>query len=749
MIPINYSQIPPDLINATLASEDISFWENPGFDLRGLLRAAYLNLKRGEVVSGGSTITQQLVRAVVISPGKKASRTIIRKAREILMALHLTLTSSKKNILTAYLNQMYYGHLAYGVEAASQVYFNKSATQLSLAEAAFLAGIVASPQQYDPFIFPDKASERKNQVLSLMEKHKLVESERVKLAEKEKLDFKTSQFEIKAPHFVEYVDSEMENMGVVQPGVNVVTTLDYHLYSLALEIASQKVGQLKAKHDITNAALILLENESREVLVMLGGIDYFDNEIAGRVNLSLAPRQPGSALKPITYAAAFVKAETPASLIFDVPRVYLTKKGEGFTPHNYDGRYRGLVLAREALASSYNLPAVEMLSRISLESFLQTAHDLGITTLNQIDRYDLAITLGGGEVRLLDLTNAYASLARGGKFAPPNLIKKITSDSGRLLFESDKVEETLSLGEKSEQIAYLITDILSDSKARIPSFGEKNLLNLSRPAAVKTGTTTDWHDNWTVGYTSEYTVGVWVGNADNHPMRELTGVTGAAPIWHDFLEEFLKDKPRSEFIKPEGLLSLEVCRLDGRLPDGICDTREEIFIAGNEPKEKSRLYRKVRLDRRNRLLAGDDCPNNIVEEKLMIDYPAEVYSWALVNNLEVIPAEYSPLCQYQAGKEGNLWLEIISPLNGTVYENSSPTSVSEAVVFECRFSPQIRTVEWYLDDQLLSRSEKAPFSFNWQPISGRHSLYALGLSNGAGKIESNRVKFEVVNFHGE
>jgi penicillin-binding protein 1C len=750
-IPITLDQVPQDLIKATLASEDPSFWQNPGFDPKGLLRAFYLNLKKGRVVAGGSTITQQLVRSVVISPGKRPPQTILRKIREILMAVRLTLNSSKEEILGAYLNQMYYGHLAYGVEAAAQVYFGKSVSQISLAEAAFLAGLVASPDGYNPFSFPEKARERRNQILDLMVKYDLVDQGRADRAKDEKLQFKSNRFEIKAPHFVEYVIDQVKKMSLeTGGGVNVLTTLDYHLYQLASEIARQKVEKLRDKHHLNNSALVLLDNQSREILVMLGGVDYFDDEIAGQVNMALAKRQPGSALKPFTYATAFIKGETPASLIFDVPQLYETAKGEGFTPHNCDGRYRGLVLAREALASSYNLPAVEMLSRVGIEAFLETTRHLGMTTLTQIDRYDLAITLGGGEVKLLELTNAYASLARKGKFAPPVSIKKITDDQGQVLFEEKPEEEKSVLGENSQQVAYLITDILSDQKARIPGFGEKNALNLSRPAAVKTGTTTDWHDNWTIGYTPGYTLGVWVGNADNQPMREITGVTGAAPIWHDFFEEFLKDKLLINFRQPDGLVKIKICKLDGFLPDGLCDPKEEIFIKESEPKAVSQLHQKIKVDRRSGLLAGPGCSPYFIEEKIMVDYPAEVFSWAIKNGLELIPDQYSPLCPKELpGKDNHPWLEIISPLTGVVFESTPLVLSEETVVFEVRFSSDVVAVEWFLNDQLLARVKKPPFSYDWRPILGSHDLFAYGFEKGGGKTRSNDVKFEVAEFYGD
>lgn len=747
-IPVTYAKLPKYLIDAAIASEDVSFWTNPGVDIKAIARSAFINIKERRIVSGASTITQQLARASVISPQQLPSRSIIRKVREILIALRLTATYSKKEILTMYFNQMYFGNLAYGAQAASSIYFDKDVSQLSLAESAFLVGLLSSPERRNPFTNLKEANAKQAQVLDLMVKDKFISKEKAEDAKQEELALVKKKSDIKAAHFVHYILQEIDTLGIKNDkGINVYTTLDYPTFTLSEHIAKLWVDRLKNQHNLSNASLVLIKNDSGEILTMLGGIDYFDATNSGQVNMATALRQPGSALKPVTYAASFMQDYTPATLIYDVKKVYKTKKGEGFTPNNYDGRYHGLVLAREALASSLNLPAVEMLNRVGIKNFLTVARNLGITTFTQEDRYDLSLTLGGGEVKLLELTNVFASFARAGIYKTPFAIQKIETDNGRVLYEHKDKEGIQVLGQNGKQVAYLISNILSDPKARIPGFGEKNPLVLSHPAAVKTGTTTDWHDNWTVGYTVNYTVGVWVGNNDNHPMRDITGVVGAAPIWNQFFEEFLKGKPKEQFVRPDRIKEAEVCALSGKLPDGICTEKTtEIFIEGTEPKQISHLHKKILIDKRNGLLAGNACSKNYIEEKVFIDYPSEVHTWAVEDNRVVIPNQFSPLCNRNQLTSSGSFLQIIYPKEKTIFEYAPQLVSNQAVVFEVNVSSNINAVSWYVDGRLIKVANSFPFKASWVPQMGKHTIKAIGETIDKKKITSEDVHFSVVDY---
>lgn len=746
--PVAYGQLPADLINATVAAEDNSFWSNAGIDVKALARALFQNASKGQIVSGASTITQQLARITIISPHQNPPRTIDRKIREIIIAFRLNLTYTKKEILTKYLNNVYYGNLAYGIQSAAQVYFDKDAARLSLAESALLAGLVASPENRNPFTYPEEAKKRQRQVLELMVKQGYISEARAAEARQEPLNLVPKPADIKAPHFVHYILSELDTLAVRnRHGLNVYTTLDYPTYSLSEEVASLWVNRLRDEHNLSNAALILIKNDTGEIIDMLGGIDYFDATRSGQVNMTTARRQPGSALKPVTYAAAFMQGYTPASLIYDVKKVYKTKRGEGFSPNNYDGRFHGLVLAREALASSLNVPAVEMLNRIGIGAFLKTAKNMGITTFTQEDRYDLAITLGGGEVRLIDLANVFAGFARGGIYKPFYAIDQITDDNGNVVYANKPGTGKPALGKNSRQIAYLISSILSDPKARIPAFGEKNPLVLSRPAAVKTGTTTDWHDNWTVGYTPDYTVGVWVGNNDNRPMDNISGIVGAAPIWNQFFEEFLKGKPAKQFDRPEKIKEVTVCALSGKLPDGLCPEKTtEIFIEGTEPKDVSKLHRKVKIDMRNGLVAGNGCPEEYVDSRIFIVYPPEVYTWAVEDGQEVIPQRFSPLCNGTPQANPRSFLEITHPRNQAVFETAPLMVNNEAVIFEANTSPDIGKLTWYVDGTPVGTAATFPYSFSWTPVKGNHVVKSVGKTDGGATVESAAVHFSVEGF---
>jgi len=543
---VSLDRISRHLIDATIATEDASFYVNYGVDPIRIVGAALQNAQQGQVVSGASTITMQLARNLFLGPDERYDQTMDRKLLEAGLAQELTALFSKDELLEAYLNLLNYGHLAYGPEAAARVYFGKSAAELSLAEATLLAGIPQRPAELDPLRNLPAAKARQRVVLDLMVRHGYLSPEQADAVFAEELVFnpEADANPVAAPHFVEYVAAELERrLGAGasrRSGFQVTTTLDLSMQDLAQSIVATRVAALRPRYDLSNAALVALKPDTGEILAMVGSADFADAAIHGQVNVTISPRQPGSAIKPVLYAAAFEAGLiSPASVLWDTPITYTVGSGLTYTPRNYDRRFHGPVTVRTALANSYNVPAVKLLQAVTVETMLTTAQALGIRSLNaDPGYYGLSLTLGGGEVTLLELTGAMAALANGGVFVPPRAILSATDGQGRPV-----ALETVPAGEAvvSPATAFLVTDILADNAARTPAFGANSPLRLSRPAAAKTGTTTDFRDNWTVGYTRYLVAGVWAGNSDGRPLRGSSGLTGAAPIWHDFMEAVLQD----------------------------------------------------------------------------------------------------------------------------------------------------------------------------------------------------------------
>jgi 1A family penicillin-binding protein len=759
--PLPLNEIPLCLRQATIATEDANFYTNPGVDFRAILRALIINLRGGEVLSGGSTITQQLARNLLLSPEERFERTLTRKLRESILAWRLARTYSKDEILALYLNESYYGNLAYGVEAAAQAHFGKSVGELDLAECTLLAGLPQSPATYNPLENPQAARERQAVVLELMVKNGYISEEEARLAREEQLHFAAIPFPIRAPHFVMYVWGLLEKRfgleALYRGGLEVYTTLDVDMQEAAQSIARRRLAILADRPwrdlpdpNVHNAALVALDPNTGEILAMLGSPNYFDLEIDGAVNCALAPRQPGSSIKPITYAAAFAQGYTPATMILDVRTAFTTREGEPYVPLNYDLTFHGPVLAREALASSYNLPAVKVLDYVGLDNMTALARSLGITTFDHSERFGLSLTLGGGEVRLLELTAAYAAFANGGHRVEPVAILRVEDTQGDILYERKPRQGERVL---DERIAYLITDILSDDLARMSAFGEGSVLKLSRPAAVKTGTTTDWRDNWTIGYAPSLVVGVWAGNADNSPMRHVSGVTGAAPLWHDFMEEVLEAQPVEEFVEPKGLVHVEVCALSGQLPNPYCPHRQtELFIAGTEPTETCQMHQLFALDAATGQLAASDTPPERIVERVYTVLPAEALEWGRERGLDI---------GYWVLEVGNVELEtrnskpetqnpliITSPHEGRVYR-LDPALPWDDQRIEVAARPSdgvsVDSVTIYVDGEPLVKFAAPPHRALWPLALGEHTIAAIGYDTAGNRLESEPVHITVIN----
>ena len=663
-------RISPYLTQATVATEDRYFYQHPGFDPLSIARAIWYAINEREVVSGASTITQQVARNVLLSPAERTQRTLSRKVREAILAAEITRRYPKDTILEIYLNEIFYGNLAYGIEAAAETYFSRSADQLTLAEAALLAGLPQAPALHDPYVNPDAAKKRQAVVLGLMVEAGYITPAQAEAAKAEDLKYIPQRFPIRAPHFVMYVRQLLEQQYGVEAlykgGLRVYTTLDPRLQAIAERAAREHVNSLAEKH-VTNAALVALQPDTGEIMAMLGSVDFFDEEIAGQVNVALRLRQPGSSIKPVTYVAAFEKGWTPATLIWDVPTEFPDGANPPYKPTNYDDKFHGPVLLRTALGSSYNVPAVQTLQFVGLPDMLAMAHRLGIASLNRPD-YGLSLTLGGGDVTLFEMVGAYAVFANGGVRVPPVAIARVEDSEGRIIAETSAPELGGHEQVISPQHAYLITHILADDQARIPAFGPDSVLKLSRPAAAKTGTTDDWRDAWTIGYTPDLVCGVWVGNSDNSPMDGIAGAGGGGPVWHKFMEEALAGTPILDFARPPGIVTAEICADSGSKPSEVCPRwGAEIFVAGTEPDDPGQdFHQLVKICTVTGQRATEFCPENVVVEKYFKVYPAEYRWWAEEQGVEQPPADLCPL------HTGPTEVTIFQPAEGQAVEGIVP-----------------------------------------------------------------------------
>ncbi|HPH96850.1 MAG TPA: transglycosylase domain-containing protein [Anaerolineaceae bacterium] len=650
------SKISPYLIAATIATEDKDYYSHQGFDPVAIVRALWQNYITSGNGPGASTITQQLARALLLSPEERYERTFERKAREIVLAAELTRQYTKEEILEIYLNEIYYGNLAYGIEAAAETYFNTTASNLTLNQAAFLAGLPQAPSVYDIYTNRSETLRRHKTVLMLMynlsqEKNCIYISNGATVApvcvdaattaqaasEMESYEFKPNQTSIRYPHWVNYVrsllEAQFDPQTIYRSGFTVYTTLDPGLQDEAQRIVTEHVQSL-AGQNVTDGALVAIRPNTGEILAMVGSADFYNDAISGQVNMAVSnTRQPGSSIKPLTYAAAFEKGWNPATILWDVPTDFPPSGDpndprEPYQPVNYDGRYHGPVSIRTALANSYNIPAVKALQFVGIfdntntpapDGLISFARRLGITSLTRPD-YGLALTLGGGEVSLLEMTGAYAVFANSGRRVAPVAITKITDHTGSVVYQYE-----VPPGDQVMRVehAYLISSILSDYNARIPAFGTDPVINLPFPAAAKTGTTNDFRDNWTVGYTPDVAIGVWVGNADYTPMQNTTGLTGAAPIWAQTMQFAIQQLTGSNptpFSRPPGVVDRVVCSISGAQPSQWCsDQRTEIFASDQLPPAASNdLWQKTLIDTWTGLRASAACAD-FSEEKFAIN----------------------------------------------------------------------------------------------------------------------------------
>ncbi len=619
---IPYNQLPQNLRDATVAIEDRDFYKHGAIDLRGIMRA-FVSTVFKKQIQGGSTLTQQLVRASLLTP----EQTISRKVKEIILSYLVESIYPKDKILEMYLNQVSYGGTAWGAQAASYVYFDKPAEKLDLAESAYLAGLPQAPSVYSPFgSHPEFGKARQAETLKAMEDQKYITSAQRKKAISEKLKFSKIQNKIEAPHFVFYIkDLLVQKYGqqaVDQGGLNVTTSLDLDIQNYAQASVSGELDDLNNR-TVTNGAALVTDPATGEILAMVGSRNYFDDTQDGNVNVTISKRQPGSSIKPINYATGLALGYPASTPFIDEKICFPASNQPTYCPVNYDGKFHGVVQMREALANSFNIPAVKMLKLNTVESMIATASAMGITTFDDPSRYGLSLTLGGGEVYMTEMAQAFGVFANSGYLIPIHSILKVTDSKGKVL-EEYKPPKSPIFGKKvlDPGVTFIISEILRDNGARARAFGTNSPLKIGNfPVSVKTGTTNDYRDNWTIGYTPSFLVAVWVGNNNNKPMSGIvSGITGAAPIWHDIMAHLLDGTKPQPPQKPDDVYGTYVCTDTGQIAaaegtEGRCPTRFEYFIKGKENTHAKLTKEKVFIDKGTQAMAAPGQTDNIEEQE--------------------------------------------------------------------------------------------------------------------------------------
>lgn len=738
---VKWNELPKYVKDATIAIEDKDFYKHKGFSIVGIARAS-VSILFFRDIQGGSTITQQVVKNTLLSP----EQTLTRKLKEFFLAVQVERKYTKDEILQIYLNEVPYGGTAWGIEAAAQTYFSKEAKDLTLTEAVVLAGFPQRPSFFSPYgTNPEAYKGRAEDVARRMREDGYITEEQEEQLKSEitaGIQFAPNDEGISAPHFVFYVRELLsEKYGekfVEQGGLRVKTSLDLELQDKAQRIVKEEVDKL-SDFRVGNGAAVVMDPTKGEILAMVGSKDYFAKDYDGQVNVSTALRQPGSALKPFTYVTGFKAGYTPSTVIMDVLTEFPGGQGQPpYKPVNYDGKYRGPQQVRFALGNSLNVTAVKMTALVGVKNMLRTAYDSGIKSLEPTDenlkRFGLAITLGGGEVKLLELTNGYATLANEGKHIEPIAILEVRDKSGKILEEIKDRDEKQVIGEEE---SFLISHILSDNNARSAVFGPSSLLNVpGRTVAVKTGTTDDKRDNWAVGYTPSVAVGVWVGNNDNSPMNPAiaSGVTGATPIWNKIMREATANKPAEGFTKPDNVVALEIDAVGGGLPCREHPKRSEYFKKGTEPTRDC-LVQKT-LDGREYFVFLEFDP---VSSDGRNRWQEAIDEWVKTQDSKYQPP--SELKNEPTKNPDDIKVHIRKPDNDK--EANNPVEV-EADIETGR---KITKAEFYVDgtlrDTKSGSASNVKFSYNFSPANkGKHKVRVKAY-NEAGKDADSEVTISV------
>jgi 1A family penicillin-binding protein len=751
---VPYGDISLYLRNAVVAIEDSDFYKHNGIKFESMVRSVFVNLESGSLKQGGSTITQQVIKNALLTSEKRFSR----KIKEIILALKLEKAMSKEEILTLYLNEIPYGGSIYGAGDASSKFFGKDVKSLTLAEAAYMAAIPRAPSFYSPYgNNRAKLEDRKNLVLDKMVELGFITKEEGLAAKEEKVVFLIKEGGgIKAPHFVEYVKSYLEEKygqdALESKGLRVITTLNWDLQQGAEKVLKKYVEQNITKFNAHNAAMVGIDPKTGELLVMVGSKDYFDAENDGNFNVAIARRQPGSSFKPFVYATAFNKGYLPETTLLDLETQFETTcSPEGkpivsggsdcYTPVNYDGKYVGPISLRDALAQSRNIPAIKLLYLAGVSDSIQTARNMGVKGLDDPQRYGLTLVLGGGEVSLLDMTSAYSVFANDGVRNPYQSILRVEDSAGNVLEES-LARPTRVLPENTTR---MINSILSDSKARAPLFGVNSIVDVpGKEVAVKTGTTNDYRDAWVVGYTPNFALGVWAGNNDNSPMEKKTSGYIALPMWGEFFREAVKNMPTEKFQKPETTITTTNPLLKGLWQGGVSYEVDKIsgkIATADTPKElrETRVVKQIHsiLYWVNKNNPTGPAPTNPSDDPQFNLWETAVQKWAKENNmvdetLDVIPKATDDVHSTDFAPK----IKITAPVFETVYDPKTRMAVQ--IQNTSRYP--LTQVDFFINNTYLGSSKNSPFFFYFVPseiqgIKDINQLRVVGYDSVMNKSE--------------
>jgi len=775
---IELSEIPEFCRDAVIVLEDKTFYDNLGFDPEGIARAFWQNLQGGQI-QGGSSITQQLIKNILIDEEERTQLSYTRKLKELILAVEITRRFDKNQILEWYFNTNSYFNLAYGIDAAARVYFDKPASALTKSECAMLAPIPQYPF-LNPINSPDQAKYRQWITLRRMIEEGALTKEEAEEIYGQQVEVRQieERFDILAPHFSIFVRDLLERNPqryniddinqIYRGGLNVFTTVDLDLNQKAHEIAVEHINELQDDgHNASNACVVSIAPKTGEILAMVGSVDFWDKENDGNVNVCAANpgRQPGSSFKPFSYLTLFSQGVyNPATMVMDVRQSFPDDPNPPYVPENYDREYHGPQRLRNALARSYNIPAVWVLHKAGIKNVIATAHRMGITTLNQ-DYYGLALTLGGGEVKPIDMAYAYSVIANLGTMAgqpvpevnlrpghrtlEPVAILRVEDKSGNVLYEykEPQTEQVID-----PALAYLMADILSDNDARAVAFGRNSVLKRDfedRPIAAKTGTTNNFRDNWTVGFTPQLATTVWVGNNDNSEMKDVTGLSGAAPIWHDVMLYYHQDKPVETWQRPRGLVDLRVDAISGLLPGPNTEASvTELFLEGTEPKAEDTVHQVFKINKENGKLATVYTPPELIEERVYEIYPPVANDWVRENNIPQPPTEYDDSTgpAINAGPVAFINPRPYEYVKGGVVITGNAT-LDGFQLYRLEYGKGLTPAEWrQLGGDYNTPVEGGPLAF-WDTIPEEEGLYTLQLTvvRGDQSLERRALQVTVDN----